>query len=178
MTLEGGLGLYAGTRAASVSLAGWALSSVVEGLASVIVIWRVTGSRALRDTSERHAQKAVAVLFWLFAPYIAARAAWDLIEGTHATSSSIGIVLTASSVVIMPVLGKAKHRLGQRLESGATSGKGTQNLLCAYLAAAVLIGLAAKQLIGAWWLDPFIALAIAGVTVREGRGAWQGEDCC
>jgi divalent metal cation (Fe/Co/Zn/Cd) transporter len=178
MTLEGAVGLYAGIRADSVSLTGWALSSVVEGLASVIVIWRLTGSRTLGDTSERQAQKAVAVSFWLLAPYIAARAAWDLIEGTHATTSSVGIVLTASSVAIMPVLGKAKHRLGQRLDTAATAGEGTQNLLCAYLAAAVLIGLAANHLIGAWWLDPIIALAIAGVAVREGRSALRGEECC
>lgn len=73
MTLEGGAGLYAGVRASSVSLVGWALSSVVEGLASIIVIWRLTGSRTLSETSERTAQKAVAVSFWLLAPYIAYR---------------------------------------------------------------------------------------------------------
>jgi divalent metal cation (Fe/Co/Zn/Cd) transporter len=178
MTLEGGVGLYAGTRADSISLTGWALSSVVEGLASVIVIWRLTGSRTLSSTSERQAQKAVAVSFWLLAPYIAVRAVWDLIDGTHATASSLGIVLTASSVLIMPVLAKAKHHLGQRLDSGATSGEGTQNLLCAYLAAAVLLGLAANRLVGGWWLDPLIALVLAGVALREGRGAWQGKDCC
>lgn len=75
----------------------------------------------------------------------------------------------------MPVLGVAKHRLGARLNSGATTGKGTQNLLCAATAAAVLIGLGG---IGAWWLDSVIGLIVAAVAVKEGREAWRGEDCC
>jgi divalent metal cation (Fe/Co/Zn/Cd) transporter len=178
MTIEGAVGLYAGTRAGSVSLIGWALSSVVEGLASIIVIWRLTGSRTLSATSERHAQKAVAASFWLLAPYIAGQAIHDLITGTHATSSRLGIALTLSSAALMPVLGRLKHRLGQRLDSAATAGEGTQNLLCAYLAVAVLAGLLANRLFGAWWLDPVIALVIAGVAIREGREAWQGKECC
>lgn len=87
-------------------------------------------------------------------------------------------MLTAASVVIMPVLGVAKHRLGARLNSGATAGEGTQNLLCAAAAAAVLIGLAGNALFGAWWLDPVIGLIIAAVAVKEGREAWKGEGCC
>ena len=178
MTVEGAVGLYAGARASSVSLVGWALSSVVEGLASVIVIWRLTGSRTLSDTSEQRAQKAVAVSFWLLAPYITLQASHDLVTGLHATGSRLGIALTVSSVMVMPALGRAKHRLGKRLDSGATAGEGTQNLLCAYLAAAVLIGLVANSLLGAWWLDPLIALSVAAIAVREGREAWNGEECC
>lgn len=178
MTVEGAVGLYAGARAGSVSLLGWALSSVVEGLASSIVIWRLTGTRTLSETSERTAQKAVAVSFWLLAPYVAAQALHDLIVGSHATTSRLGIALTVSSVLIMPLLGRTKQRLGRQLDSGATAGEGTQNLLCAYLAAAVLSGLVADSLFGAWWLDPMIALAVAVVAVREGREAWNGEECC
>lgn len=178
MTLEGAAGLYAGIRAQSVSLTGWALSSVVEGLASVIVIWRLTGSRTLSATSERSAQRAVAISFWLLAPYIAVQSVLDLATGHQADESRFGLALTAASVVVMPLLGRAKHRLGARLGSAATSGEGTQNLLCAYLAGAVLVGLAANTLVGAWWLDPLIGLAVAGVAVREGRGAWHGEQCC
>ena len=86
--------------------------------------------------------------------------------------------LTAASLLVMPILGKAKHHLGATLDSGATVGEGTQNLLCAYLAAAVLVGLAANATLGWWWLDPLIAIAVAGVAVREGRVAWVGEQCC
>jgi divalent metal cation (Fe/Co/Zn/Cd) transporter len=78
----------------------------------------------------------------------------------------------------MPLLGRAKRRLGTVLGSAATSGEGTQNLLCAYLAAAVLAGLLANALLGLWWLDPAVGLLIAGLAVREGRQAWRGEQCC
>lgn len=178
MTAEGAVGLYAGARASSVSLIGWALSSVVEGLASVIVIWRLTGSRTLSHTSERTAQKAVAISFWLLAPYVAVQAVHDLVTGTHPENSRLGIALTAVSLLVMPVLGKTKHRLGARLGSDATAGEGTQNLLCAYLAGAVLVGLLANTAFGWWWLDSLIALAVAAVAVREGRESWAGEDCC
>jgi divalent metal cation (Fe/Co/Zn/Cd) transporter len=178
MTIEGAAGLLAGITAASIALIGWALSSVVEGLASVIVIWRFTGSRTLSETAEHRAQKAVALSFWLLAPYVAIESVHKLITSQHAQTSVFGIILTAASLVIMPVLGKTKHRLGARLGSGATAGEGTQNLLCAYLAGAVLIGLATNAWFGWWWLDPLIGLAVAAVAVREGMEAWRGEDCC
>lgn len=178
MSLEGAVGLLAGFRSGSVSLVGWALSSVVEGLASVIVIWRLTGTRTLSATSERAAQRAVAVSFWLLAPYVAVQAVLDLLSAHRPSASSLGIALTVSSILFMPALGRAKHRLGARLGSAATAGEGTQNLLCAYLAAAVLVGLVANTAVGAWWLDPLIALAVAAVAVKEGRGAWRGEECC
>jgi divalent metal cation (Fe/Co/Zn/Cd) transporter len=178
MSVEGAAGLAAGIAAASIALIGWALSSVVEGLASVIVIWRFTGKRTFSETAESRAQKGVAVSFWLLAPYVAAESVHKLIGGQHADTSRLGIVLTALSVAIMPGLGLVKKRLGRRLGSGATAGEGTQNLLCAYLAGAVLVGLAANTSFGWWWLDPVIGLVVAGVAVREGVDAWRGEDCC
>lgn len=178
MSVEGAAGIAAGVQASSIALIGWALSSLIEGLASVIVIWRFTGSRTLSPTAETRAQKAVAVSFWLLAPYIAIEAVHKLITGAHPQSSALGITLTALSVAIMPGLGIAKHRLGTRLDSRATAGEGTQNLLCAYLAGAVLAGLAANTAFGWWWLDPLIALAVAAVAVKEGRETWRGEDCC
>lgn len=178
MTAEGAFGLIAGLRASSISLIGWALSSVVEGLASVIVIWRLTGSRTLSQSSERTAQKAVAISFWLLAPYVAIESVVHLIAHVESSSSRLGIILTTLSLIIMPLLGRAKLRLGRELESAATAGEGTQNLLCAYLAAAVLVGLAANALFGAWWLDPIIGLGVAVIAVREGREAWRGKDCC
>jgi divalent metal cation (Fe/Co/Zn/Cd) transporter len=178
MTIEGAAGLFAGITAGSAGLIGWALSSVVEGLASVIVIWRFTGSRTLSETSERRAQQAVAISFWLLAPYVTVEAINKLRTGSAAEESVLGITLTVASLIIMPMLGKAKHHLGARLGSGATAGEGTQNLLCAYLAGAVLIGLVVNAALGWWWLDPLIGLVVAAVAVREGHAAWRGEDCC
>jgi divalent metal cation (Fe/Co/Zn/Cd) transporter len=178
MCAEGAVGLWQGFASGSIALTGWALGSAVEGLASVIVIWRFTGSRTLSGTAERRAQRAVAISFWLLAPYVAAQSAADLLTSHHPESTAIGIALTAVALLEMPLLGRVKHKLGQRLGSGATTGEGTQNYLCAAQAAAVLLVLAITAIWAAgWWLDPVIGLAIAAVAVREGASAWHGEDC-
>ena len=179
MCTEGAVGLWQGLAAGSVALTGWALGSAVEGLASVIVIWRFTGTRTLSETAERRAQRAVAVSFWLLAPYITAESVRDLAVGHHAETTVIGIVLTAVALLEMPLLGRAKHKLAARLGSAATAGEGTQNYLCAAQAAAVLAVLAVTAAWpGGWWLDPVIGLGIAAVAVREGTESWRGEDCC
>ena len=178
MTGEGALGLAAGITAGSIALLGWAAGSIIEGLASIIVIWRFTGTRALSETAEARAQRAVAVSFFLLAPYLAAQAIHDLMTSHHAAASALGIAVTAVSLIVMPALGLAKRRLGARLASGATTGEGTQNLICAGQAAAVLAGLAATAAIGWTWIDPAVALLLAAWAVYEGRGAWLGDDCC
>jgi hypothetical protein len=148
-----------------------------EGLASVIVIWRFTGTRTIAESAERRAQKWVGVSFFLLAPYVAAEAIETLIEGAAAETSWLGIALTAGTLLLCPWLGRAKQRIGEKLGSRATYGEGTQNVLCAILAAAVLVGLTANTLFGLWWLDPAIALAISAMCVREGQKAWHGEQC-
>jgi divalent metal cation (Fe/Co/Zn/Cd) transporter len=179
MAAEGVLGLIAGFAAGSIALVGWALGSAIEALASVIVVWRFTGSRMLSETAERQARKAVAVSFWLLAPYIAIEAIHDLAAHHPASTTVLGIAVTAASVIIMPVLGIAKHRLGEQLGSGATAGEGTQNLMCAAQAVAVLLVLAVVAIWpGGWPIDPIIALGIAGWSVWEGNRSWRGADCC
>jgi divalent metal cation (Fe/Co/Zn/Cd) transporter len=179
MCTEGAIGLWQGLAAGSIALTGWALGSAVEGLASVIVIWRFTGSRTLSVTAERRAQRGVAISFWLLAPYIAAESARDLVTGHHAETTVIGIALTAVALLEMPLLGRAKHKLAARLGSAATAGEGTQNYLCAAQAAAVLAVLAVTSAWpGGWWIDPVIGLGIAAVAVREGIESWHGDDCC
>jgi divalent metal cation (Fe/Co/Zn/Cd) transporter len=177
MTVEGSVAVTAALVAGSVALLGFGIDSAIEGLASMIVIWRFTGSRRLSDDAEQRAQKAVAVSFFLLAPYIAQDAIRTLIAGDHPTTSWVGIGLSLSSIVMMPLLGRAKQRIGERLGSRATAGEGAQNLLCAYIAAGVLVGLAATAAFGWWWLDPMVALVIAAIAVREGREAWAGEGC-
>ncbi|GAA1004925.1 membrane protein [Acrocarpospora pleiomorpha] len=171
------LGLWSGTRAHSVALVGWGLSALVEALASLIVIWRFTGARLHSLNAEQTASRAVAVSFWLLAPYLVLHVAHDLSEGYRATPSALGIVVTTISLVSMPLLGLAKRRVGARLGSAATEGEGTQNLLCAVTAAGVLLGLALNT-IGWWWVDPAVALILAAAAVHEGRKAWRGHSCC
>jgi divalent metal cation (Fe/Co/Zn/Cd) transporter len=179
MGTEGAIGLWQGFTVGSIALIGWALGSAVEGLASVIVVWRFTGERTLSDTAERRAQQAVAVSFWLLAPYVAIESARDLASGHRAEITVLGMVLAASSLLVMPILGYAKQRLGARLGSGATAGDGIQNYLCAAQAGAVLLSLAVTaSWTGGWWCDPVIGLAIAAWSVWEGIEAWRGDDCC
>ncbi|MET8333549.1 cation transporter [Streptosporangium canum] len=175
--VESVLGLAAGLGSHSVALIGWGVSSLVEALASLIVVWRFTGSRTHSADAEDKARKAVAVSFWLLAPYLLVHVAHDLEAGHRAAPSVLGIVVTSVSLVSMPLLGRAKRRLGARLRSAATSGEGTQNLLCALLAAGVLAGLGLNG-IGCWWADPVMAVLLAAVAVREGRKAWRGHACC
>jgi divalent metal cation (Fe/Co/Zn/Cd) transporter len=177
LSIEGAVGVVAGVLAGSIALIAFGLDSAIEGLASVIIIWRFTGTRTISADAERRAQRWVAISFFLLAPYVAADAVETLIEGAAAETSWLGIILTAGTLVICPWLGLAKQRIGEKLGSRATYGEGIQNVLCAILAGAVLVGLAANTLFGLWWLDPAIALLISAICVREGQKAWRGEEC-
>jgi hypothetical protein len=178
MTVEGAVAITAGIAASSIALVGFGLDSVIEGIASVIIIWRFTGDRVFSHQAEERAQKLVAIQFFLLAPYVAIESVRVLIDGEHPQVSVLGIALSVGSLVFMPMLGIAKERLADQIGSAATKGEGRQNMLCAYLAAALLVGLVGNALLGAWWLDPLVGLLIAGVAVREGIEAWRGEGCC
>ncbi|ORW90205.1 hypothetical protein AWB92_20230 [Mycobacterium sp. IEC1808] len=176
--VEGAVGLWQGLAVGSIALTGWALGGAAEALASAMVIWRFSGARAFSETAERRARRGVAVSFWLTAPYIAAESLRDLTEEHHAEMSLIGIALAALGLVLMPVLGRANHRLGVRLGSEATEGEGTQNYLCGIQAAAVLITLALTGLwSGAWWVDPVVGLGVAGAAAWQGVRTWRGHAC-
>jgi len=178
MTVEGAVAIAAGVAASSIALVGFGLDSAIEGFASVIIIWRFTGHRVFSHAAEQRAQKLVAVQFFLLAPYVGLESTKALIAGEHPDPSWVGVGLAVGSVVFMPLLGLAKQRLADELGSVATRGEGRQNLLCAYLAGALLIGLLGNALIGAWWLDPVVGLLIAAVAIDEGVDAWRGEGCC
>ena len=178
MTVEGAVAVTAGIVASSIALVGFGLDSVVEGVASLIIVWRFSGHRVFSHGAEQRAQKLVAVQFFLLAPYVAFESVKALFGGEHPDVSWVGIGLSISSVIFIPMLGIAKGRLADQLGSAATKGEGRQNMLCAYLAGALLVGLLGNALLGAWWLDPTVGLLIAVVAVREGREAWRGEGCC
>jgi len=178
MTIEGAVAITAGVVASSVALVGFGLDSVIEGVASLIIIWRFTGDRVLSHSAEQRAQKLVAVQFFLLAPYVGVESIRALFSGEHASVSVLGIALSVGSVIFMPMLGIAKERLADQIGSAATKGEGRQNMLCAYLAGALFVGLVGNALLGAWWLDPAVGLLIAVVAVREGVEAWRGEGCC
>lgn len=175
---EGAVALVAGLAAGSVALIGFGIDSVIEGLASVVIIWRFTGWRKASQGAELRAQRLVAVQFFLLAPYVGYQALHALITADRPEASWVGIGLALTSAIGMPLLGVAKRRVGERLGSRATRGEGMQNVLCGYLALALLVGLLGNATLGLWWLDPVAALAIAAVALAEGRSAWRGAACC
>jgi divalent metal cation (Fe/Co/Zn/Cd) transporter len=178
MSVEGAVALLAGILAGSVALVGFGLDSAIEGFASVIIIWRFTGTRLLSQAAEDRAQKLVAIQFFLLAPYVAVESVRALLNGEHPDVSALGMALAVWSLVTMPLLGVAKQRIAEEIGSAATKGEGRQNVLCAYLAGALLVGLTGNALVGAWWLDPVVGLLIAAVALKEGAEAWRGDGCC
>jgi divalent metal cation (Fe/Co/Zn/Cd) transporter len=178
MSVEGVVAIVAGILAGSIALVGFGLDSAVEGFASVIIIWRFTGSRMMSEAAEHRAQKLVAIQFFVLAPYVAVESVRALIGAEHPDVSVLGMALAGWSLVTMPLLGIAKQRIAEEIGSAATKGEGRQNVLCAYLAGALLVGLAGNAIAGAWWLDAVVGLLIAGVAVKEGVEAWRGDGCC
>lgn len=177
MTFEGGVAILAGILAGSIALIGFGIDSAIEGFASAIIVWRFTGGRMFSEEAEHRAQKLVAIQFFILAPYVGFESVQALIEGERPDVSWLGIVLSATSVAVMPYLGIAKQRIADQIGSAATKGEGRQNMLCAYLAGALLVGLLGNAAFGAWWLDPAVGLLIAAVAVKEGAEAWSGEGC-
>jgi divalent metal cation (Fe/Co/Zn/Cd) transporter len=179
--VEAAIAILAGIVAGSIALVGFGGDSLIEALAGVIVLWRFAASRTSSHAAERRAQKLIGATFWLLAAYIGVQAIRSLAGGHHPEVSYVGIALSVVTLAIMPPLAAAKARVGERLGSSATKSEGRQNLLCAYLSVALLVGLGANAALGWWWADPVTALVIAGVAVSEGREAWAGDacdDCC
>jgi divalent metal cation (Fe/Co/Zn/Cd) transporter len=174
---EGVVGIAAGLVAGSIALTGFGINALVEGFASLVIVWRFTGSRLHSERAEARAHRIVAIQFFILAPYVAYEAVSRLWHGDQPDTSWLGIALVTTSAIGMPLLGRAKRQLAHQLGSGATHGEGTQNILCGYLAVAVLAGLLGNALLGWWWLDPIAALVIAGLAIREGRESWRGQSC-
>jgi divalent metal cation (Fe/Co/Zn/Cd) transporter len=176
--VEATVAVVAGVVAGSIALVGFGADSLIESLAGIILLWRFATVRTSSQEAERRAQKLIGLSFYLIAAYVAFEAVRSLLVGAQPEASWVGIGLAALTLVTMPPLAVAKARVGEKLGSSATKSEGRQNMLCAYLSAALLVGLGANALFGLWWADPITALLIAGVAVKEGRESWRGESCC
>jgi divalent metal cation (Fe/Co/Zn/Cd) transporter len=176
--IEAAIAVGAGLAASSIALIGFGADSLIESLAGIILLWRFAASRAASEDAERRAQKLIALSFYVLAAYVGFEAVRSLLTGERPDASWVGIGLAAVTLVTMPPLAIAKARVGEKLGSSATKSEGQQNMLCAYLSGALLVGLGANALFGLWWADPVAALLIAGVAVNEGRESWRGESCC
>jgi divalent metal cation (Fe/Co/Zn/Cd) transporter len=176
--IDFGIALGAGIAASSIALIGFGADSLIEAVAGFVVIWLFTGSRLHSETAERRAQQFIAASFFVLAAYVGVESIRDLVGGHHPSASWVGIGLAAFTAPTMPLLALAKRRVGSKLNSAATVKEGAQNMLCAYLSVALLVGLLANAIAGWWWADPAAALVIAVVAVKEGRESWRGEGCC
>jgi divalent metal cation (Fe/Co/Zn/Cd) transporter len=176
--IEFAIAVGAGIAAGSIALIGFGADSLIESVAGFVVIWLFTGRRLHSDTAERRAQQLIAASFFVLAAYVGVEAIRTLVQGDHPEASWVGIGLAAVTAPTMPLLALAKRRVGSKLGSSATVKEGAQNMVCAYLSAALLVGLLANALAGWWWADPAAALVIAAVAVKEGRESWRGEGCC
>ena len=177
LAIDGAIGMAAGLMANSVALIGWGLDCAIEAAAALVIIWRFTGTRIDSSQAEQLARRVMAISFLLLAPYIAAGAISHLLTGNTAKASWAGIGLAAADAVLMPLFGRTKNRLGRQLGSQATTSGGKQNILCAYLSLAVLVGLGANALAGLWWADPLAALIVAIAAIQAGIGTWRGAPC-
>jgi divalent metal cation (Fe/Co/Zn/Cd) transporter len=176
--IEAAIAVGAGILAGSIALIGFGADSLIESVAGFVLLWRFAASRATSESAERRAQKLIALSFYLLAAYVGIESVRALFSGERPDPSWVGIGLSIVTLISMPPLAIAKARIGEKLGSSATKSEGQQNMLCAYLSAALLVGLSANALFEIWWADPVTALLIAAVAVKEGRESWRGESCC
>lgn len=174
--IEAIVALIAGTRASSTALVGFGLDSVIEVSSALAVAWQF--SAADPERRERMALRVIAGSFLALAAYVTVESVRALAGGHQAEHSTVGLVLAAVSLAVMPTLSAVQHRAGRRLGSASAVADSKQTLLCTYLSAVLLAGLAANSLLGWWWADPAAGLVIAAVALREGWQAWRGDGCC
>ncbi len=174
--VEAAIAITAGVHASSTALIGFGLDSVVEVSSAAVLAWQF--SAADPERREPVALRLIAASFLALAVYVGVIAVRALVTGGQADRSVVGFVLAALSLLVMPVLSYAQRRAGRQLGSASAVADSKQTLLCTYLSAALLVGLAANAALGWWWADPVAALVIAAVAVREGRNAWRGRVCC
>ena len=179
-TVEAVVAVGAGAAASSGALVAFGLDSTVEVSAAVVALWYLRGEGDERGAA---AGRLIGVSFWALAAWVTFEAVDDLVAGDRPDVSTIGIALTAISVVVMPLLALAKRRTARGLGSSALVAESNETLVCAYLSVAVLLGLGLNALVGWWWADPTAALVVAGIAAREGLEAWRGEmleegGCC
>ncbi|WP_293785818.1 cation transporter [uncultured Aeromicrobium sp.] len=174
--IEAVIALLAGSAASSSALIAFGLDSTVEVSSALAVAWQFTGTD--HERREKRALRVIAVSFWGLALFVSYDAVTGLMRQEPADPSTIGIVLAAVSLLIMPAMSYLERRTGRELGSQSAVADSKQMLLCTYMSAALLVGLLVNSLWSWWWADPLAALVIAALALREGVSAWRGEACC
>ncbi|RCW47172.1 cation efflux family protein [Halopolyspora algeriensis] len=174
--IEAIVAISAGAAASSTALIGFGLDSTIEVASAAAVAWQFSGPDP--EARERIALKVIGLSFFALAAYVTVESVRSLFGVASAEHSSVGIVLAAVSLVVMPALSHAQRRAGRALGSASAVADSKQTLLCAYLSGVLLVGLLLNSLFGWSWADPVVALVIGALAVKEGREAWRGEHCC
>jgi divalent metal cation (Fe/Co/Zn/Cd) transporter len=174
--IEAVVAISAGTIANSTALIGFGLDSIIEVSSAAAVAWQFAG----RDpaTREKTALRIIAFSLFALAAYVTVESVRALLGGAEAAHSTVGIVLAAVSLAVMPGLSHAQRRAGRELGSRTAVADSKQTLLCTYLSGVLLVGLVLNSLFGWSWADPIAALVIVAVAIKEGREAWRGDACC
>lgn len=173
--IEAIIALVAGSVASSTALIAFGLDSIVEVLSAAAVAWQFSARDP--ESREKVALRVIAVSFFALAAYVIVTSALSLLGGVDAEHSPVGIVLAAVSLAVMPALSWFERRTGRELGSATAVADSRQTLLCAYLSAALLVGLLLNSLLGWVWADSVAALVIAGWAIKEGIEAWRGDAC-
>jgi len=181
--IEGVVAVVAGVVAGSVSLVGFGLDSGIEVSAALVLAWRLRQDHAgeCSQDADRRAQRLIAISFAALATYVGYESVMSLVNEERPDVAVVGIVLAALSLLVMPVLARAKARLAPVLGSRAAQAEATQTDVCAWLSGALLIGLGAHAAFGWWWADPVAALVIAGIAAWMASVTWRAdslEDTC
>ncbi|WP_353369521.1 cation transporter [Mycobacterium sp.] len=174
--IEAIVAISAGAVASSTALIAFGLDSVVEVTSAAAVAWQFSGKNP--EARERTTLKIIAVSFFALAAYITVESARSLLSADATEHSTVGIMLAAVSLLVMPVLSYAQRRAGRELGSASAVADSKQTLLCTYLSGVLLVGLLLNSVLRWSWADPIVALIIAAVATMEGREAWRGEHCC
>ena len=174
--VESAVAITAGAVAGSVALVGFGLDSVVEVSSGLVILWQFR--HPMPESRERRALRLIALSFFALAAYVTFESVRTLLGSDEAQPSTLGIVIAAASLVVMPALSWAQRRTGRELGSGSVVADSKQTLLCTYLSAVLLGGLVLNATLGWHWADPIAALVIAAVAVKEGIDAWKGDSCC
>lgn len=177
--LEGLVAVIAGTMAGSISLVGFGIDSFIEVTSGAALLWRMSVDADLerRATNERIALRIVSLCFLALAAYVAYESLGDLIRQKAPQHSIPGIVLACVSLVVMPLLSRAKRKVGSALGSAAMHADARQTDFCVYLSAILLSGLVLNALFGLWWADPAAALIMTPIIANEGLEGLRGKAC-
>ena len=173
--IEAVIALAAGSIASSAALIGFGLDSIVEVLSAAAIAWQFAAPQP--EQREKVALRVIAFSFFALAAYVTVDAALSITGLRTPEHSPVGIALAAVSLMVMPCLSWFERRTGRELGSASAVADSRQTLLCAYLSAALLIGLLLNSLLGWAWADAIAALVIAGFAIREGIEAWKGDTC-